>query len=387
MEENKLTWRQRGQLWLRLGVRFALVGVILWVSGTILPPIFSFLLPFLLGYLMAALLNPVVRWLQRRLGWSRGLLSMLVVLVVFGLLGGGLVLLVYGAGREVLALAQNWEGLFSGSALLLEQMDGMFTRFWALIPKEILQVAYDLWENFTQWFRESMSVRLAAAAEYVTAKAMSAPGFFLGLVMFLMATYFLSADYPYLRTRMIQRMDDRVLCHLSQVRKVAVAAFGGYLKAQILLSTGVFFILLVGFLVTRQEYAFLLALGLAVLDFIPLLGSGTVMVPWAVIAFITRDYPTAISVMVIWSIIALFRRVAEPKIVGDQTGLSPILSLISIYAGMKLGGVAGMILGPILTLVVLNLSGLGMFHVVRLDLADAAADIAALLQRPPRGDS
>lgn len=386
MEENRLTWKQRGQLWLRLGIRLVLAALILAAAGTVLPPILSLLAPFLLGYLMAAALNPVVRWLQRRLGWSRGLLSMLVVLVVFGLLGGGIVLLVYGAGREILSLAQNWEGLFAQSALLLEQMDGLFAQVWALIPQEILQGTYALWENFAQWFQESMSMLLAAAAEYVTDKAMGAPGFFLGLVMFLMATYFLSADYPYLRTRMIQMMDDRVLCHLSQVRKVAVAAFGGYLKAQILLSAGVFLILLLGFLVSRQDYAFLLALGLAILDFIPLLGSGTVMVPWAVIAFLTRDYPTAISVMVIWGIIALFRRVAEPKIVGEQTGLSPILSLISIYAGMKLGGVPGMILGPILTLVVLNLSGLGMFHNLRLDLADAVEDMAALLRRPVRED-
>ena len=386
MEENRLTWKQRGQLWLRLGIRLVLAALILAAAGTVLPPILSLLAPFLLGYLMAAALNPVVRWLQRRLGWSRGLLSMLVVLVVFGLLGGGIVLLVYGAGREILSLAQNWEGLFAQSALLLEQMDGLFAQVWALIPQEILQGTYALWENFAQWFQESMSMLLAAAAEYVTDKAMGAPGFFLGLVMFLMATYFLSADYPYLRTRMIQMMDDRVLCHLSQVRKVAVAAFGGYLKAQILLSAGVFLILLLGFLVSRQDYAFLLALGLAILDFIPLLGSGTVMVPWAVVAFLTRDYPTAISVMVIWGIIALFRRVAEPKIVGEQTGLSPILSLISIYAGMKLGGVPGMILGPILTLVVLNLSGLGMFHNLRLDLADAVEDIASLLRRPVRED-
>ena len=386
MEENRLTWKQRGQLWLRLGIRLVLAALILAAAGTVLPPILSLLAPFLLGYLMAAALNPVVRWLQRRLGWSRGLLSMLVVLVVFGLLGGGIVLLVYGAGREILSLAQNWEGLFAQSALLLEQMDGLFAQVWALIHQEILQGTYALWENFAQWFQESMSMLLAAAAEYVTDKAMGAPGFFLGLVMFLMATYFLSADYPYLRTRMIQMMDDRVLCHLSQVRKVAVAAFGGYLKAQILLSAGVFLILLLGFLVSRQDYAFLLALGLAILDFIPLLGSGTVMVPWAVVAFLTRDYPTAISVMVIWGIIALFRRVAEPKIVGEQTGLSPILSLISIYAGMKLGGVPGMILGPILTLVVLNLSGLGMFHNLRLDLSDAVEDMAALLRRPVRED-
>ena len=112
-----------------------------------------------------------------------------------------------------------------------------------------------------------------------------------------------------------------------------------------MLSVGVFFILLVGFILTRQSYGLLLALGLAVLDFIPIVGAGTVMVPWAVIALFTRDYVTAVNLMLIWGVIALFRRVMEPKFVGNQTGLSPILSLFSIYVGMKIAGVLGMIWG------------------------------------------
>ena len=164
------------------------------------------------------------------------------------------------------------------------------------------------------------------------------------------------------------------------MKKTVVAAFGGYLKAQVLLSVGVFFILLAGFLITGQSYALLLALGLAVLDFIPLLGSGTVMIPWAVIAFLTRNYPTAIAVILIWSVIAVFRRMAEPKVVGDQTGLSPVLSLVSIYAGMKVGGVMGMILGPIVVLVVLNLVGIGMFRNVQRDVTAAAEDVMELLR-------
>jgi len=129
----------------------------------------------------------------------------------------------------------------------------------------------------------------------------------------------------------------------------------------------------------------LLALGLAVLDFIPIVGAGTVMVPWAVTALFTRDLPTAIRIMVIWGLIALFRRVMEPKFVGDQTGLSPILSLISIYVGMKAAGVLGMILGPILTLVILNLAGMGMFRGLRLDLAAAVRDLGAILSERPEG--
>ena len=198
-----------------------------------------------------------------------------------------------------------------------------------------------------------------------------------------MALYFLTADYPYLRTWAVQHTSASVTRFFSQVKQTALAAFGGYLKAELMLSVGVFFILLVGFILTRQSYGLLLALGLAVLDFIPIVGAGTVMVPWAVIALFTRDYVTAVNLMLIWGVIALFRRVMEPKFVGNQTGLSPILSLFSIYVGMKIAGVLGMILGPICTLVLLNLAALGIFDGIKADLSAAAADIAAILRERP----
>lgn len=217
----------------------------------------------------------------------------------------------------------------------------------------------------------------------ITNKAVALPSFLLALVIFLMALYFLTADYPYLRTWAVQHTSASVTRFFSQVKQTALAAFGGYLKAELMLSVGVFFILLVGFILTRQSYGLLLALGLAVLDFIPIVGAGTVMVPWAVIALFTRDYVTAVNLMLIWGVIALFRRVMEPKFVGNQTGLSPILSLFSIYVGMKIAGVLGMILGPICTLVLLNLAALGIFDGIKADLSAAAADIAAILRERP----
>lgn len=90
------------------------------------------------------------------------------------------------------------------------------------------------------------------------------------------------------------------------------------------------------------------------MDFIPIIGAGTVMVPWAVIDLFMGNYFHAVQLMVIWGTIALFRRVGEPKFVGDQTGLSPIASLISIYIGWRLAGVLGMILGPTIALIALN---------------------------------
>ena len=194
-----------------------------------------------------------------------------------------------------------------------------------------------------------------------------------------MASYFITADYPRIRFLVTDRMPKPVRAFFSDFRRIFVEAFGGYIKSQLILSLGVFCILTVGFLMTHQPYGLLLAFLLSVLDFIPIIGAGTVMVPWAFAALFTGDFAAAVELMAIWGAIALFRRVLEPKVVGDQTGLSPILSLVSVYVGMKLAGVLGMVFGPVLLLVALNLAGMGMLRGIRLDLEAAARDIAAVL--------
>ncbi len=123
-------------------------------------------------------------------------------------------------------------------------------------------------------------------------------------------------------------------------------------------------------------------------DFIPIIGSGTVMVPWAVIDVLTGNWVHAVGLMVVWGIVCVFRRVAEPKAVGSQTGLSPILSLVSMYVGMRLAGVLGMILGPVLCLVLINVCRTGIFDGLLGDLRLAVRDTAAILnghpaRRPP----
>lgn len=383
MGPGQLTWRQRGWLWLRLGIRLVLVLLIGWLLFRFGRPALSLFAPFLAALAAAALLNPWIKWFQRRVGWSRQALTLLLLLLLLGLLGAALGLLVYAAGNELVSLAQNWDGLLDGLQSVLDQMEALFARLLTLAPPQIVEMLEAAGTELMAWLNQVTSQALGNLAASAGQKAMRVPSLLVALVMFVMATYFLTADYPYLKSRAVQGMDEGVLYFLRQVRVTALGAFGGYLKAELLLSAGVFFILLAGFLIVRQPYGLLLALGLAVMDFIPIIGAGTVMVPWAVIALITRDYHTAIQMMVIWGLIALFRRVAEPKFVGDQTGMSPILSLVSVYIGMKAGGVLGMILGPILLLVFLNLEGMGMFRGVQRDLTAAAKDIAGILSQRP----
>lgn len=387
MMHPRLDRSQRGRLWLRLVIRLSMIALGLLALMRLVPPLFSLFAPFLLALLCAALLDPAVRWLQRRLGLGRQVLSLFLLVVLVALLGGLLAVLLYSAGRELASLAQNWDVLLAAFQDAGAQMDLLFQRFWDLVPPALTASIDALIDQLVVWLQTVVPGMLKSVAERAGDAAMGVPSFLLALLMFVLALYFLTADYPYLRTRAISHMDDTLLRFLRQVKQTALTAFGGYIRAQVLLSVAVFFILLIGFMITRQNYGLLLALGLAVLDFIPIVGSGTVMVPWAVIALFTQDYPTAIEMMVIWGVIAMFRRVMEPKFVGNQTGLSPILSLISIYVGMKVAGIMGMILGPIVTLVVLNLAGLGLFQGLRADLAAAVRDIDGLLrERPERGD-
>lgn len=388
MYREQLSWPERGQLWLRIGIRLLITVAVLLVVWKLGRPVLSLFMPFILGLGAAAVLNPVVRTLQKRLGWSRGVLSLLSLLVVFGAAGTALSLLVRAAVMELISLAENWQSILYTVEQSVLALDLFLQGVAEKLPFAITAPDQSVLERVAVWLQDwmqSAAPDFGNLTQFATDKAKDVAGFALAAIVFVMASYFLCADYPYLRTRVIQRMDDGLVRLVRQVKTAALAAFGGYLKTQLLLTVGVFFILLGGFLLTGQSYALLLALGLAVLDFIPIVGSGTIMVPWAVIDLFTARYDRAIAIMLIWGVVVVFRRVAEPKFLGNQTGLSSILSLASIYVGMRVGGVAGMILGPILTLVVLNLLGLGLLDGVKADLRLVAEDTMAILRGSGKG--
>lgn len=383
MKEQKLTWPARGRLWLRLGIRLVVLLAGLWILWKIGLPLLSLMAPFVAALITAAVLHPAVRWLRETLGGSRKLWSLLVLVLLFGLAGAAVGGLFYAAGAQLVSLVQSWDELLGKLEDIVAQLEQLFARFWDLVPPALNATVDSVGESALEWLKTTLPKMLEGLVSYAKDKALSLPSFGLALIIYIMAAYLLTADYPDLRTAAARRTDRRLLAFLVQVRDTALAAFGGYLKAEFLLSVGVFFILLGGFFIIRQPYGLLLALVLAVMDFIPIIGAGTVMVPWAAVNLVTGHVGSAVRLMVIWGLIALFRRVGEPKFVGDQTGLSPIASLVSIYVGMRLGGVLGMILGPTVALIALNLIKLGLFDGVRADVTAAVEDVIALLRERP----
>lgn len=239
MTNKQLTWKQRGELWLRLSIRLVLSILAVWLTAKFGRPLAALFAPFLFALAAAAVLNPLVKRLQKFLGWNRQVLSALLLLLVFGLLGGGLALLAYAAAGQLLSLVQNWSGLLDSLQAVLDQLELFFAHILTLAPPPVTEIVESAGDSLFQWLSEAVPSALGSLGLEAGEKAMALPSFLVALVIFVMATFLLTADYPYLRSRYVQHLDEGVLRFLSQLRATALGAFGGYVKAEFLLSVGV----------------------------------------------------------------------------------------------------------------------------------------------------
>lgn len=178
----------------------------------------------------------------------------------------------------------------------------------------------------------------------------------------LMATYFICVDKLYMLDQVEHHFPKtwvkRVLLHVKEL----VSSLGSYLKAEVILVVIAFIQVLIGLYILKWlglnvEYPFLAALGIGFVDALPILGSGTVMIPWAFISAINGDIRLAIGILIIFAIISIVRQFIEPKIVSKQIGIHPIFTLIAMYTGFKLIGVWGLLVGPIALIIVKNVYG------------------------------
>lgn len=380
MDMKELSWHERGELWLRLGLRLVMLVVGLVLVVKLGPPVVALLLPFVLAFLVAWMVDPVVRFCQKKCKIPRKATSLVLILLGFVAVGALLWALVASAVGEISSLAANWDELVGKFQALLNDLGGFWNDLSAKLPASVNDTVNNFFTELMNWLKTAIPDFLTGALDGVTSVASGVPAFAVAALAFIMGSYFISADYPRLRYTFDNKLPEGPRFFFLAVRRAFSAGFGGYFKAELILSIGVFFILLVGFLLIGQEYGLLLAFLLAVLDFIPILGSGTAMVPWAIVDLFTGKVGHAVELMVIWGVVALFRRLGEPKVLGQQTGLSPILSLVSVFVGMQVGGVFGMILGPVLCLVVINVCRSGIFDNLLRDLKLAFGDVSAILR-------
>lgn len=370
-----------GTYWPGLAVRLGLWALGFIFSVTLLPRALGLLWPFWVGLWAAWVLERPVEALERRLGCPRSAASGLAVVFFVGAAAALLAVLCAAAVQELSALVQAWPEAsrwFSQTgARLTRQVDSMLSS----LPRQVQDTARAGIRTATRQLEQDLPDLAADAAGAAGRWAQCLPGAAASLLVFLLATWMLSARLPALRAWARRRLRGTPGALASGIRGAMGAAFGGYLRAQLILAGGVFVILCAGLALMGQDYALLISAALALVDAVPLLGAGLALVPWAAVELLLGRVGAGAGLLALWGAVTLLRQLLEPRLLGRSAGLDPLSALAGIYLGMRTMGVAGMILGPVLVLALVHLWRQGVFAPLVRDLATAAAEIGRLAKK------
>ena len=316
---------------------------LLWVAGAALAAwvgiqyLLPIALPFLLGTGLALLAEPLTRLLHNRINLPRALAAGVGVSVTF--LFCLMLLLLLGALllRELAALAQVLPNLEQTARSGMGLLSGWLLDRISQLPPGIQTI---LARNITGIFSGG-SAMLDDLVKYLL-------GLTLGTA--IISSYMISCRLPNLKLRFAQyfRRSTPFLEGFRRVRK----AIGGWFLAQLKLCGVTWGLLTLGFLVLGIRYALLWGILVALVDALPVLGTGAVLIPWSLISFLESNNARALGLLGLYAIVALTRSVLEPRLVGKQLGLDPLLTLACLYAGFRLWGVAGMIFAPLLAVAI-----------------------------------
>lgn len=315
--------------------------------------------PFIVAFLLAALLEAPVGFLVRR-RWRRSAAAGLTTLALLALLVWGAAALTARGISAVTGLAENMPLLVSAMAEKLEILQGRFHRYLASAPEGVEEYLGLALESVAQ-LAYSLPGRLSAWAVNVLAQAAGrSPDIILFTVTAGIGTYFISASYPRTLAFLAAQLPPRQLEKLEGLGQDLKSSFGGLFRAQLILMALTFFELLIAFLLMGLKNAAGLALFTALVDALPVFGTGFVLLPWAAYALIMGELGRAAALAGLWVGTALLRSCMQAKLLGDQIGLAPLPSLVAIYVGWRVWGVGGMLVFPLLLVTLQQLNDKGV---------------------------
>ena len=346
---------------LRISLRFLLILSVLLFLVLLLPPLLNLFLPFVLAYFMAAVLAPLVGRLTKASERVWHFWSMFFVLLIIIAIAAILIYAGYYLFTQVTDLVASWGSIREHLIEVLRALSGYLQGHMDMTSTELDAYAQEALQKVTDYITDKLSSWAPSVMVSVGNVASSVAGFIVSALFFIIGSYFMTSDYHQIHETIVRHIPDSIQPHMRHIKAAMDSAMFGYMKAQLILSAMVAGILFVALLIWGQDYALIIGLIVGIVDFLPFFGSGIILAPWAVVELFLGEYAKALFLIVMCVALFLFRKLAEPKVVGNHTGLNPLISLISIYVGMKTGGVIGMIIAPIACMIIISLHGVGFF--------------------------
>ena len=341
----------------------------------------SYVMPLLPAILISTAMEPLVRMLSGtnrsgekvRGGLPRKVAVLLVMLIVFTLLITVGFFIIQGVVSELISLAESLPAKIPQWMESLDQLGQQISAQFPIISTENLA---SIIQSLSGHLTESITTIAASAVSFVT----QMPAIILFIVFTIMSTYFFSVSRFSIMRNLKRQLPQSWQETAQHLYGTLAKALFGWLKAQFIILCCMFLVMFIGFTILNVHYALLIALGIAVMDALPILGSGLVMIPWIGYQLFFGSLPMGIGLALIYVLLIFTRQSIEPRVVGGQFGLPPLWTMCAMYAGFRLFGFIGLFLGPLTLLLMYNVAKM---YLQKRTYREVLADVAAQWSPPP----
>lgn len=318
--------------------------------------LFKPLLPFIVAFVVAAALQPVLKWCEKHWKFNHGVLATALTVLSYVLIVGLVLLLLIGIFSAIINWASGLPDTFTDTVRpWIEKSSTDLLDFVFKIDPQMGQFVQNMLPDALSALGSAImnfSVGLVSWASSVGSKL---PGAMLAAIICVIATAFLSTDYEMVVSAVIGIFPPRGQRMIEQMRAAVVRIIMDFARSYMLILFITFLEVFVGLSLIGFENSAIIATLIAIFDFMPILGSGMILLPWTVVTFIQGSIKRGIGLMVLWLVVVIARQIMEPRIVGKRVGLYPLVTLLCMWLGLKLFGGVGMLALPVIVLILKDL--------------------------------
>ena len=308
----------------------------------------KYLTPFIVGGVIAWLVQKPANVISGKTHIKRKFAAAGLALAFFLLAAGLCVFAVIKISSGISTFAGEISGYAEDISSFFEKVKKSSESFFSDMPSELSGLADSFFKKASDTMISAVTGFVSDSAAYVAGRM---PGIILSCIVSAVAACYIAADFPSLVRFARGVIGTRVYGNICKVKEIFITSIFKLGRGYAILMLITFVELLAGFYLLGIKHALLLAALTAVIDILPVLGTGTVLVPWAAVLFILGDIGTAGGIIALYAVITVIRNFAEPRIIGGQMGINPLFTLLAMFIGIKLFGIMGIFLLPVALIV------------------------------------
>lgn len=328
----------------------AIIGIYLGIELAI------FYFPFLIAYIVYKVVKKPIQFLSKKLRVPKGIAALLSIILFIGVVGSLLYVLFAMIVKELVTLSQDFSYLLPELYTNITTLVSRFLYFFneLNLSEQIITSIQNSFFTVTDKILTALGNGLNTTVNFLVDAVVSLPQLLIYVIITILATFFICSDSDYIRESLEKHVPEKWMTKLYNIVNGLIKSLGGYLKAQGIMISITFIELFTFFSFYDMKYALILAITIAIIDALPILGTGTVLIPWAIFNFALGNIKLGIFLVILYLFVLVVRQLLEPRVVASQIGVYPLLTLLAMYTGVKLIGLFGVIVGPIVLIIAKN---------------------------------